>query len=184
MKKNKVIIISIILLISIITFLVVIKNMKKTNKDISEIIPQEEISDSQERKTMITLYFEDKTTKELTREVRVIDVKELTENPYKILVEMLINGPNNEKLNKLIPDGTRINDICIKGNIVYIDFSKEFIENSLGGIDNENKIIYSIVNTLCELNEVTYVKILIDGEENKEFNDGEINFINYFEKND
>ena len=183
MKKNKIIIFIIILFIIIISILLILKNNKQKEEKISEIIPQEEISEDQERETMVTLYFENIETGELSKEVRIIDVKKLTENPYKTLVEMLLSGPKNEKLKKLIPDETKINDICIRNDIVYIDFSKEFIENCVEGVDNESKIIYSIVNTLCELNEVTYVKILIDGEENKEFKDGKMNFVNHFEKN-
>ena len=67
---------------------------------------------------------------------------------------------------------------------MYVDLSKEFIENAPSGIDEESMVIYSIVNTLTELNEVTNVKFLINGEENKEFKDGKISFKETFKKND
>ena len=44
------------------------------------------------------------------------------------------------------------------------------------------RAIYSIVNTLCELTEVNKIKILIDGEENKEFKDGKVKFDLLFTK--
>jgi len=147
-----------------------------------EITPEEEISEEQERKTMISLYF--KQTGELTNENRMIDVKVLAENPYKALVEMLIEGPKTEKLQSTIPDGTRINDISINGECIHIDLSKEFINNHEGGLDNESKTIYSIVNTLTELNEVNFVRIFIDGEENLGFQDGNMNFQENFQRND
>ncbi|MCI8833435.1 MAG: GerMN domain-containing protein [Clostridia bacterium] len=149
-----------------------------------EITPEEEISEEQERKTMISLYFKDKQTGELTKENRMIDVKVLAENPYKALVEMLIEGPKTEKLQSTIPDGTRINDISINGECIHIDLSKEFINNHEGGLDNESKTIYSIVNTLTELNEVNFVRIFIDGEENLGFQDGNMNFQENFQRND
>ena len=149
-----------------------------------EIIPEEEISEEQERKTMISLYFKDKQTGELTKENRMIDVKVLASNPYQALVEMLIEGPKTENLQNMIPEGTKINNITINGNCICVDLSKEFVNNHEGGIENESKTIYSIVNTLTELNEVTFVRILIDGEENKEFLDGSINFKENFERND
>ena len=40
----------------------------------------------------------------------------------------------------------------------------------------ESATIYSIVNTMTNLTEVNAVKILIDGEENKAFNDNKIKF--------
>ena len=43
---------------------------------------------------------------------------------------------------------------------------------------------YSIVNTLTELNEVSSVKFLINGDENKSFKDGNITFKEVFTKND
>ena len=97
---------------------------------------------------------------------------------------MLIEGPKTEKLQSTIPDGTRINDISINGECIHIDLSKEFINNHEGGLDNESKTIYSIVNTLTELNEVNFVRIFIDGEENLGFQDGNMNFQENFQRND
>ena len=97
-----------------------------------------------------------------------MNAKKLNENPYSVLVQMLIDEPIDEKLQTLIPKGTKINDVYIKGNVVYVDLSKEFIENEEGDIKKEENIINSMVDTLTELNEVTYLKILIDGSEDKE----------------
>lgn len=47
-------------------------------------------------------------------------------------------------------------------------------------MDAENMTIYSIVNTLTELNEVNSVKILINGREDQSFKDNKINFKNAF----
>lgn len=149
-----------------------------------EITPEEEISEEQERKTMISLYFKDKQTGELTKENRMIDVKVLADNPYQALLEMLIEGPKTENLQNTIPEGTEINNISINGECIHVDLSKEFINNHEGGSDNESKTIYSIVNTLTELNEVNFVRILIDGEENLGFQDGNMTFQENFQRND
>ena len=63
---------------------------------------------------------------------------------------------------------------------MYLDLSKEFIDNHTGGQEQENKTVYSIVNTLTELNEVVSVKILINGREDQAFKDNKINFKNAF----
>lgn len=184
-NKKLLIIIGIILIIVIIVFpIILIKNngSKEKNK-IEEYTPQKEITDAEIRKTIISLYFKHVENNKLTPESICIDVKELKDNPYKTLVNFLIKGPENKKLESAIPENTKINDAYLKGDIVYLDFSKEFIDNAPKGIEEETLIVYSIVNTLTELNEVNGVRILINGEKDKEFIDGKINFKETFYKN-
>lgn len=149
---------------------------KKTETQTNEIIPEEEISETQMRQTIVSLYFYNNTTKSLTSEGRLIDAKDLVSDPYKKLMELLVEGPKNTNLLKTIPEGTKINKTELKGDILYLDLSKEFIENHEGGEEKESITIYSIVNTMTNLTEVNSVKILIDGEENKSFKDGKIKF--------
>ena len=68
--------------------------------------PQEEISDSQSRETTITLYFLDKETNKLKSESKLIDANELLKNPYKIIVQKLIEGPHDENLQSVFPENT------------------------------------------------------------------------------
>jgi len=146
----------------------------------NEYIPQEEITDEQLRKTIVTLYFMDIETASLQPEARQIDSKDLLENPYKKLIELLIEGPNNEKLIKIVPEGTTINNIEEKNGVVTIDFSEHFIKDQLLGKEQEELIINSIINTLTELTEVSGIKILINGEENKSFPDNAVVFDKIF----
>lgn len=150
----------------------------------TEYMPQEEISDEQLRQTIVTLYFKDKSTNELKSEGRLIDAKSLLNEPYKTLMELLIEGPKNEKLENVIPEGTKVNQIELKKDILYIDLSKEFVENHQGGEELESNTIYSIVNTMTGLTEVNGVKILIDGEADKAFKDGKIKFDDAFVRKD
>lgn len=180
MKKKLIIIVSavIIILVGIMIYFYLTKE-----KAVSvEYQPEEEITNEQMRQTIVSLYYKNKETKELMPEGRVIDSKELLENPYKKLVELLIEAPKNDKLESAIPEGTKVNNAKIEGDIVYLDLSKEFIENHAGGQEEESLTIYSIVNTLTELTEVNSVKILIDGKEDESFKDGKINFSEPFLK--
>ena len=178
MKINKKLIILIIIILIMVGAAIWYFFFNGDNKqnDISEIIPEEEISEEQMRQTIVSLYFYNSNTKSLVPEGRLIDVKELVEEPYKKLMELLIEGPQNESLSKTIPEGTIINKIELKGDILYLDLSKEFVDNHSGGEEMESDTIYSIVNTMTNLTEVNAVKILIDGEENKAFNDNKIKF--------
>ena len=108
LKRVIIVIISIIIIAIIIFggyFFIKEKNIQK--EEITEYTPEEEISDNQMRQTMISLYF--KSDNVLIPEARLIDVKELINNPYEKVLNMLIEGPKNEKLEKTIPEGTKIN---------------------------------------------------------------------------
>ena len=57
----------------------------------------------------------------------------------------------------------RLRSIKIVGNIAYVDFSKELIENHWGGSRSEELTIYSIVNTLADVSGIKEVRILVEG---------------------
>ena len=160
MKKLIIIIISIlfigILLFSIFNFSTEIEqNVNIQN----EILPEEEISEEQNLETEIKLYFTDSTSNILTYEIRKINSKELIQNPYKYILELLFKGPINNKYKNEIPDGTKINNVNLKKEILYIDLSEEFLNS------NGMNSIYSIVNTMCQFNEIEKIKITINGED-------------------
>lgn len=175
--KNKMlkIIIIIAVIAVIIGIFMIVKN--KTAKTI-QYEPQEEISGEQERKTIISLYFINKKTKEVAPEARMIDVKDLINEPYKVLINFLIEGPKNENLEKTIPEGTKLLGATLEGDTLKLNFSREFLNKE--GKEAEEKTIESLVNTLTELTEVNSIRILIEGEENKKFQDGELSFENNF----
>ncbi len=139
--------------------------IKKIENEYQDYIPQEEISDEQSRQTKVLLYFENIENGQLEIETKIIDANLLIENPEKKLIEYLIKGPQNDKLKKLIPDGTILNDVKIENGCAIINFSNEFLnyENE----ENKLKIINSIVNTLTNLKEINSIKILINGKENE-----------------
>lgn len=176
-KRIITIVIIILLIIGVTTGIYFYIN--KDEKE-QEIIPQEEITEEQMRQTIVSLYF--KSEEKLIPEARLIDVKELLENPYRKIIEMLIEGPKSEKLEGTIPEGTKINKIEKKSDTLIIDFSKEFIENHKGGEVQEKLTINSIVNTVTELTEINSVRILIDGEKDKSFKDEKINFVEEFKR--
>lgn len=182
--SKKIIIIIVLILILVIGGILYFKWNNKEKETVLNYQPQEEISDEQLRQTIVSLYFQNKSTNELVPEGRLIDVKLLLNEPYKTLMQFLIDGPKNDKLERVIPEGTVIQKIELKKDILYIDLSKEFIENHQGGEQLESNTIYSIVNTMTGLTEVNGVKILIEGEADKEFKDGKVKFNDAFVKID
>ena len=182
MKKRVIAIILIVIIIAGVLIWYFYPNNEETENNMQEYQPQEEITNEQMRQTIVTLYFKNKETNQLVTEGKLIDSKLLLTDPYKELIELLIEGPKNEKFESTIPEGTKINKVELRGNTVYVDLSKEFIENHIGGEEAEKLTVYSIVNTLTELTEVENDKFLIDGEENKAFKDNKIKFDNLFSR--
>lgn len=140
---------------------------KEEETAVEEYTPQEEITEEQARQTIVSLYFPSNETGELNPEARLIDIKEIINNPYEKLINLLIEGPKNEKNKKIIPENTKLNKTYLEGDCVVLDFSNDILNNK----EEKSNIINSIVNTLTELTEVNKVKILIDGKENDEFKD-------------
>ena len=180
-KRILIISIFIIFIIVAITGVYIFTKNKDKNNPITEYTPQEEITDSQLRQTLVTLYF--KSSNNLMPEARIIDVKELIENPYQKILKMLIEGPKNESLKNTIPEGTKIKNIEKIGETLILDLSEEFILNHIGGEIEEKLTIQALVKTLTELTEINEIKIKINGEENKEFKDGAIKFNVIFDRN-
>lgn len=169
MKNKKIIISVLILLITILLigyFAIKYAKQKKSKEGELEYIPQEEISDIQSRETIVTLYFLDKESNTLKPEARLVNVKDLIASPYSIIMQLLIEGPKNEKFKKIIPEETKLLNASLENDCLILDFSKELLNYNKN--DKEN-MLKSMVNTVTELKEVNSVKILIEGQENQEF---------------
>ena len=166
-------------IIGLIYMIVINTVFNKNEEIINEYIPEVEISDSELRKTLVTLYFVDNENN-IKSETRLIDSKELLRNPYLVLVNMLIDGPKDKNLKSVISKDTKVIDANINKNCVTINLSKEFVDNADSDVNQKSKMINTIVNTLTELNEVQTVKFLIDGEETEGFQEDSIKLTSEF----
>lgn len=174
MKNKKIILLFVILLIIILVvgfFSIKFVRNKKESEMKNEYVPEEEISDEQLRETIVSLYFPDKETNMLKPEARLVNVKELMKSPYNVLIELLISGSKNEKLQGIIPENTKLLNSSLEGECLTLDFSEELLNYDKENAKTKDNLINSIVNTVTELNEVNKVKILINGQTNEEFKD-------------
>ncbi|MBO6244520.1 MAG: GerMN domain-containing protein, partial [Clostridia bacterium] len=145
-----------------------VKN-KERNEIIEEYTPEEEIAENQVRQTIVSLYFLSKDSKNLVPVARLIDIKEIINDPCDKLVNLLIQGPKSEKNEGLMPENTKLNKTYYDGDCVVIDLSSEVLNYDKTDEHSKNNLVNSIVNTLTQLTEVNKVKILVDGNENEEF---------------
>lgn len=172
MKNKKILIlfiISVILIVVIGYFAIKFVKQKKDNEIQNEYVPQEEISDEQSRETIVSLYFTDKETGLLKPEARLVNVKDLIKLPYNTLVELLISGPKNDKLKVVIPENTKLLNASLDKECLTLDFSSEILNYNKDDSMLKNNLIYSIVNTVTELNEVNKVKFLVNGQTSSDF---------------
>ncbi|KYH29099.1 MULTISPECIES: GerMN domain-containing protein [Clostridium] len=86
------------------------------------------------------------------------EVKDMFENYFKI--------PVKSNLSTLISKNTKINKLYLNTNEnkVYVDFSKEFLDDMNAGGSKELLILKSITNTLGSYYNCNKVYITIDGE--------------------
>ncbi len=182
MNNKKIVMYSSIIVIVIIIIMIgyYILNNIKHNKINAEYIPEEEIAEEQLRQTAIILYFLDKDSYSLKPETRQIDSKDLINNPYNVIVNLLIDGPKSEKYLKLIPEKTKLISVELKNDTLYLNFSVDFIKEQYLGKEQEELIVKSIVNTVTEFTEINKVCILIEGESNSSFPDKELSFDKIF----
>lgn len=146
-----------------------VKNKEEAETIIEEYTPEEEITEEQVRQTIVSLYFPNKETNEINPEARLIDIKEIINNAHEKLINLLIEGPKNEKNKKIIPEGTKLNKSYLEDDCVVLDFSSEFLNYEKEEEKEKENLINCIVNTVTELTEINKVKIQIDGNENDEF---------------
>ncbi len=133
----------------------------------------------------VVLYFaagDGKSLWQITAEVTYSAAEPLAQ----LMVEKLIEGPENIEgvpsgnLLRTVPAETRINNVTIRDNICYLDLSQDFTD-PLPGISSD-ATVYSIVNTLCELPNVTKVQFTVEGEQEEKYGDT-LNFNAPFERN-
>ena len=129
MNKKIVVIFTVLLVVILVGGYFIINYFKDKQEEtvVEEYIPEEEITEEQNRQTIVSLYFLEKETNELAPEARLVDIKEIMNTPYDKLVNMLIEGPKNEKYMKLIPENTKLNQTYKEKDMVYLDFSSEFL---------------------------------------------------------
>lgn len=131
---------------------------------------------------VVYLYFANQDGSKLVCQQRGMEVKQSQSLEYQI-VEQLITGPDNSNganLQQTVPSDTRIKDIKTEEETCYVNLSRDFIKKK--GSIAENIIIYSIVNSLTELDTVNKVQFLIEGEKINEYN-GDLDFSKPFGRN-
>ena len=79
----------------------------------------------------------------------------------KLIMEQLIEGTKKSGNMSTLPSGTKIISISVADGVCYINLSDSF-KNQNAEV-NEEIVLYSIVNSLTELQGVSKVQIAVNG---------------------
>ncbi len=80
------------------------------------------------------------------------------------IVSELIKGPTDEGLSPTLTADTKVLSAESADGTAYINMSQSFLDKNQGTPDKEQRAVYSIVNSVCDVANVNDVQILIEGK--------------------
>ncbi len=122
----------------------------------------------------VALYFADETKSKLVREMRSIKITD--QQPIEqYIINELIKGTNKKNTKSLLSDNTVLVSVDVEDNICYLNFKSNFLAENSGGDIHEKLVVYSIVNSLTELQTIGRVQFYMDGKRVDNFGSIRIN---------
>lgn len=113
----------------------------------------------------VTLYFSSADATGLIPESREISYFDTKGEGIRSVLSELIKGPKGAGAG-IIPQNVTVRAVFVKDGIAYIDFSKEIIDDFIGGSASEYLLISSIVQTIsANFADIEGIKILVGGKE-------------------
>ncbi len=108
----------------------------------------------------LTLYFASTDGNQLAKEDVYVHYYN-TSPVERVVMESLRSGPLSVNLNRTFAQDTKIIQTSVANGICYVDLNQRFLQKIEG--QNFKIKVYSIVNSLCLLDGIDQVQILIDG---------------------
>ena len=147
--------------------------MDSTKKSIGKLSGDKFITDTNgnlfsRQKNTLLLYFASTDGKALVESERTV-LNDSSMAMEKLVMKLLIEGPSDSSARAVLPDTVSILDISIRSGTCYVNFDSSFLTDTMDL--KPEIIIYSIVNSLSELNEISQVQIMVNGSSNVKFMD-------------
>ncbi|MGI6106965.1 MAG: GerMN domain-containing protein [Lachnospiraceae bacterium] len=134
---------------------------------------------SNAQKATLVLYYSDEDGHQLVTET----VELVYDSSYSLEQDILRRLTVSDEENgcyATLPENIQIISTSVRDGVCYVNFDSSFISDALP-LDGDI-IIYSIVNSLCELPDIRQVQILVDGESSITFK-GNISLSSPLERN-
>jgi spore germination protein GerM len=150
---------------------------------IPEQLPQDN-EEQQENRVDLTLYYADREARYLVAELRGVKIAE-GEKLEEVVLKELAKEPLTPDLVRLVPAEADVLGVSAENGIITVDFNENLRDNFYGGSSSEALLIYSIVNTLTELEgyEDHQVRFLINGQEFESIG-GHMSAEDYYSRNE
>lgn len=130
----------------------------------------------------VKLYFADTSEKKLVCETRTIKITD--QQPIEqYIINELIKGTKNKDMKSLLSGKTALVSVDIDEDVCYLNFKSEFLADNAGSDTHEKLVIYSIVNSLTELDlhTIARVQFYMDGKRVEKF--GSVKIKDYIQRN-
>lgn len=111
--------------------------------------------------TTLKLYFATADGETLEAETREEVHYNDSTSVEKLVLEQLMDGPENDSLSPTIPETVKLLGVSVKDGVCYVNLSSSFLTNIYN--QKPEVTIYSIVNSLIANAKVLKVQILIEG---------------------
>lgn len=118
----------------------------------------------------LSLYFADASGEKLVRELRNVHYSS-NNSLEKVVVEQLLCGPANSKLSPVLNGSAKILNASIQGNTCILNFDKAFNQAPVNSTATPQTSIYAIVNSICDVCDVSRVEIQIEGSSEAVYRD-------------
>lgn len=109
----------------------------------------------------VTLYFPDKEGA-LQPEKRELLIYE-GENRCCRVMDALLEGPQTEGLSPLLPEGVTQDSVWMDGEVCCLNFSTHAFRLLCDETVNQQQVVQGLVRSLCSLDGVQSLQILVDG---------------------
>ncbi len=127
-----------------------------------------ETEEYQSEVRQVALYFANPAEDMLVREMRSITITD--QQPIEqYIINELIKGTKSKMAKSLLSDDTVLVSVDVEENICYLNFRSSFLAENEGSDIHERLVIYSIVNSLTELQTIGRVQFYMDGKRVNDF---------------
>ncbi len=118
--------------------------------------------------TPVYLYFTDDKGEKLIR-TRTNVAYNSDVSLESIVVSKLLSGPVETGLYPVIPENTEVLGVTVTNDTCYVNFNEEFVTGlvNAGG----DLPIYAVVNSLCEMDGINKVRIMVNGSSDVMFHE-------------
>ncbi len=111
-------------------------------------------------KTKLTLYFASADGQSLVKkEMDVYYNKNVARE--RLIMDYLLKGSDDEDAKTVFPSGTKLLNVTVTDGVCYVNLDSSFLKGTTGV--NSKVVLYSIVNSLTELDNINKVQILVEG---------------------